>query len=197
MVGDFIERWSGIPGRERGDAQSFLNALCDLIGVRKPHDLRAGQGLDYAFERPVRFSHDEGPPSPGWIDLYKRGSFVLEAKQSSKRQRGGETYEQLPLALRPGDRDGELLARARPARGRNAASPAWDALMRAAKRQAEGYARCLDEWPPFILVVDVGHVIEVYADFSPPGEELRAVSPTACRSASPWRTSARTRSASG
>ena len=45
--------------------------------------------------------------------------------------------------------------------------------MRAAKRQAEDYARALPKehgWPPFILVVDVGHVIEVYADFSGQGK---------------------------
>ena len=45
--------------------------------------------------------------------------------------------------------------------------------MRAAKRQAEDYACALPKahgWPPFILVVDVGHVIEVYADFSGQGK---------------------------
>ncbi len=44
--------------------------------------------------------------------------------------------------------------------------------MRAAKQQAEDYARALPKehgWPPFILVVDVGYVIEVYADFSGQG----------------------------
>ena len=38
-----------------------------------------------------------------------------------------------------------------------------------ARRQAEAYARArpVDHgWPPFILVCDVGHVLEVYADFS-------------------------------
>jgi hypothetical protein len=41
-----------------------------------------------------------------------------------------------------------------------------------ARRQAEGYARCLPMdhgWPPFILVCDVGHCLEVYADFSGQG----------------------------
>ena len=49
----------------------------------------------------------------------------------------------------------------------------WDRVMRAAKKQAEDYARALPKehgWPPFILVVDVGHVIEVYADFSGQGK---------------------------
>ena len=37
-----------------------------------------------------------------------------------------------------------------------------------ARRQAEEYARDLPQshgWPPFVLVCDVGHAIEVYADF--------------------------------
>lgn len=42
-----------------------------------------------------------------------------------------------------------------------------------AKRQAEEYARGLPAshgWPPFILVCDVGHCIEVYADFTGQGK---------------------------
>ena len=45
--------------------------------------------------------------------------------------------------------------------------------MRKAKRQAEDYARALPKehgWPPFLLVVDVGYVFEVYADFSGQGK---------------------------
>jgi hypothetical protein len=47
---------------------------------------------------------------------------------------------------------------------------AWDALMRSARKQAENYARALDEWPPFLIVADVGHVIELYSDFSRQGK---------------------------
>jgi hypothetical protein len=46
-----------------------------------------------------------------------------------------------------------------------------DALLRA-RAQAEGYARALpasEGRPPFVLVVDVGHVIELYAEFSRSG----------------------------
>lgn len=42
-----------------------------------------------------------------------------------------------------------------------------------AKRQAEEYARALPPahgWPPFILICDVGHCIEVYADFTGQGK---------------------------
>jgi hypothetical protein len=46
-----------------------------------------------------------------------------------------------------------------------------DALMRA-RAQAEGYARALpaaEGRPPFVIVVDVGHVIELYSEFTRSG----------------------------
>lgn len=47
---------------------------------------------------------------------------------------------------------------------------AFDTGMIAAKQQAEEYAKFLPEWPPFLVVVDVGHAIELYADFSGTGK---------------------------
>ena len=44
-----------------------------------------------------------------------------------------------------------------------------DTVMRNAREQAESYAKRLppaEGWPPFLVIVDVGHVIELYADFS-------------------------------
>jgi SAM-dependent methyltransferase len=164
----FIATWADRRGgSERADAQSFINALCELLGVDKPHQAQAKgvSALDYGFERPVRFRFDDGTTSPGRIDLYKRGSFVLEAKQSRKRQEGGEAYEQLPLQLRGGGGVASPLERPR-----SKIRGSLDALLRSAKRQAEDYARCLDEWPPFIIVVDVGSVIELYANFRRDGK---------------------------
>lgn len=54
-------------------------------------------------------------------------------------------------------------------RGSSKSPRAWDVLMMNAHKQAEDYAKALpasDGWPPFILVCDVGHCIEVYADFT-------------------------------
>ena len=45
--------------------------------------------------------------------------------------------------------------------------------MMKARNQADNYARAVakeDGWPPFLMVVDVGHVIELYADFSGQGQ---------------------------
>ena len=45
--------------------------------------------------------------------------------------------------------------------------------MLAARNQAELYAKALpaaEGWPPFLLVVDVGYSLELYADFSLTGK---------------------------
>jgi hypothetical protein len=175
-VETFITRWTARSGgAERANYGLFLIELCDLIGVGRPDP--AGEETErneYVFERAVRFRHDDGTTSPGRIDLYKKGSFVLEAKQSKKREKGGEVYAQLAFALGTGNGGGTAVLerpRARTKRQDTGASAStWDALMRSARKQAENYARALDEWPPFLVVVDVGHVIELYADFSRQGK---------------------------
>lgn len=169
----FIKRWTERSGgAERANYALFLVDLCDLIGIQRPNPAGPETELnDYVFERAVRFRHDDGSTSSGRIDLYKKGCFVLEAKQSKKREKGGEVFEQLAFALGNGSGSTRLLDH--PTQRRKASSmplSTWDALMRSARKQAENYARALDEWPPFLIVVDVGHVIELYADFSRQGK---------------------------
>ena len=103
----------------------------------------------------------------GRIDLYKRGCFVLEAKQS--RQKGGT--KEVALVESGKDLFGEETQRGR--RSTGAAAANWDTLMLNARRQAEDYARALpveEGWPPFIITCDVGHALEVFADFSGQGK---------------------------
>ena len=131
----FIARWSGSTASELASAQSFVIDLCELLGVDKPHPTPE---QSYMFERPITFAHGDGSTSPGRIDCYRRGHFVLEAKKFKA-----------PTHTKGFD----------------------DGLLRA-RSQAEGYARALpatEGRPPFVLVVDVGNVIEVYAEFSQSG----------------------------
>src|SRR4029077_4735225 len=78
----FIERWHNSAAAERANYALFLSELCDYLEVQRPNPAVADDSQDeYVFERPVTFRHPTGLSSAGFIDLYKRGCFVLEAKQ--------------------------------------------------------------------------------------------------------------------
>lgn len=137
-VDAFIARWHAAGGSERANYQLFLTELAALLELPTP-DPAADDTRDnaYVFERRVSFRHGDGSESLGFIDLYRRGAFVLEAKRV--KQNAGKGFD--------------------------------DALLRA-RGQAEQYARALpaDEGrPPFLVVADVGNVIELYAEFSRSG----------------------------
>lgn len=79
----FISRWKDSTGTERANYQLFLMELVDLLDLPKA-DPASEDTRDnaYVFERRVIIKKPDGSESNGYIDLYKRGSFVLEAKQS-------------------------------------------------------------------------------------------------------------------
>ena len=159
----FIEHWSKVEASEKATAQPFLLELCDLLGVGRP----TATG-DYQFERRVPFVQPDGKKTTKFIDLYKRGCFVLEAKKyGDRRTEPGE------LALLLDAPDAPSARKAGVTRG----TGQWDAAMQRAYEQAEWYAHHLhrDEPSPlFLVVVDVGHVIELYADFSGRGRTYSA-----------------------
>ncbi|MGF6862557.1 hypothetical protein ABIE69_003146 [Rhodobacteraceae bacterium MBR-64] len=162
VIDDFITRWKASGGSERANFQQFAIELTQLLGVDAPKPATAdAQSDDYRFERPVTFIHT-GTQSRGFVDLYRRGSFIMEAKQGVHRAAADDD----PLSLlgdTPKQRQGH---------GQRG-SARWDDTMLRARNQADGYARAVartDGWPPFLIIVDVGHVIEVYADFSGQGQ---------------------------
>ena len=88
---DFIARWKESGAAERANFQPFLAELCDVPGVERPQPTQPDDEQNaYVFERAVTFQNPDGTTSPGRIDLYKRGCFVLEAKQGSNRGRAQE-----------------------------------------------------------------------------------------------------------
>ncbi len=140
---EFIARWRGVTASELSTSQSFVIQLCELLGVQPPHPTPE---QSYMFERPITFTHGDGSTSAGRIDCYLRGHFVWESKKL---------------------KDGERQAAATGSSRRRFD----DALLRA-RTQAENYARALpaaEGRPPFVVVVDVGHVIELYAEFTRSG----------------------------
>ena len=79
---EFIQRWQQATGNERANYQLFLSELCEVLNLPRP-DPSSEDTRDnaYVFERKVTFRHADGTESRGFIDLYKRGCFVLEAKR--------------------------------------------------------------------------------------------------------------------
>ncbi len=158
----FIARWSAASPSERANSQPFLGELCDLLSVPRP-DAQPHGG--YFFEFPVTEHHADGTTSIGRIDLYKRGCFVEESKQF-------QDVKPEPSQLELAAEEAGVIKRkkfSQPVRG----TEAWDEAMIKARGQAERYVRALpndEPNPPFLIVVDVGHSFEVFADFTQAGK---------------------------
>jgi hypothetical protein len=162
----FIARWQGREGgQERANYGLFLTELCETLELPRPDPADANpETNDYVFERVVKEPARSGEISSRRIDLYKRGCFVLEAKQS--RWKGGDKDKEVA-----GQTD--LFTAEVTPRGRRGAERSWDVLMLNARQQAENYVRLLPaahEPPPFVIVCDVGHCFEVYANFRRDGK---------------------------
>jgi hypothetical protein len=131
----FIQRWEISTASERATSQSFIIELCELLDVPRPH---ATADRDYMFERALKEAHADGQVSDRYVDCYKRGHFILEAK---KVNTGSHTKS-------------------------------YSNTLMGAHAQAQNYARALpaaEGRPPIIMVVDVGQVIQLFAEFSRTG----------------------------
>jgi hypothetical protein len=152
----FILRWQNSSASERSNYALFLSELCDILDVPRPAPSQADEAANtYVIDKTVYLNNLDGTTTPNYIDLYRHGSFVLEAKQGSN----AETPDPGSIALHRRRRRGAAI--------RN--TPNWDQAMLKARTQAERYAKALpavDGWPPFLIVMDVGHSIELFADFS-------------------------------
>jgi len=168
-VDAFISHWRETGGSELANTQSFINGLCGLIGVTAPHGSRTDDAHnDYVYERRVFQDNGDGTESFGRIDAYKRGCFILEAKQGSEGDRA---------SLATGSDDIDLFGQTAAARVKRGTArrgtPGWTRAMVQAKGQAERYAKALPTdhgWPPILMVADIGYCIEVYADFTGTGK---------------------------
>nr|MBC8443247.1 hypothetical protein [PVC group bacterium] len=107
----------------------LLSELCDVIDAPHPEPATpdTAEGA-YVFERPVTFHHGDGTSSIGYIDLYKRGCFVLEAKQGATSPES----EEKPLSRKVAKQQD----RARTGVGKRG-SRGWDVALDRARGQAE------------------------------------------------------------
>lgn len=84
-VEEFIQRWDKADGTERANYQLFLTEFCRVLDLPQPEPANSdARDNAYIFERRVGINHPDGTQTNGFIDLYRRGSFVCEAKQSGK-----------------------------------------------------------------------------------------------------------------
>ena len=157
----FLTRWADAGGREMANSQLYLSELCDVLGVDRPHPSTSDTSKhDYVFERRVEREFGDGSKHAMRIDLYNKGHFVLEAKQGAS-----------PKAAEP------VFSLSAPTEHKKGigtrGTKSWRAAMVEAKAQAEAYARDLEkghDLPPFLVVVDVGYCIELWANFARDGK---------------------------
>ena len=141
----------------------FLTELCSALAIQPPDPAGDPETNDYVFERVVKEPGRDGGVSSRRIDLYKRDCFVLEAKQSRQKE-GGE--KEVHGQNRPVRR---RAANAR-APGRRASVGRADVQRAAPGGGLRSAASGGHEPPPFVIVCDVGHCFEVYANFRRDGK---------------------------
>lgn len=158
----FVDKWRDCAGgAERGNAALYLVEMLLALDLPTPDPASAEtRHNDYVFERAVKGAMD-GTGQPRRIDLYKKGCFVLEAKQS----RWSGRAKAAPFDAR--ELEADLSATSARTAGRG-----WDTLMRNARAQAKSYVADLPAdhpAPPFILICDVAWSFEIWADFTGTG----------------------------
>ena len=136
---DFIARWQHASGSELANAQSFVRELAELLG--------------------------EPPPNPAREDT-RDNDYVFERRVIFRHGDGSSSEGRIDCYKR-----GHFVLEAKKLKLGPQTKGFDDAMLRA-RAQAEGYARALpaDEGrPPFLVTVDVGNVLEIYAEFSRSG----------------------------
>jgi hypothetical protein len=138
-VATFINRWRGVTGSERANYQLFISGLCDLLEL--PH------------------------PEPAHEDS-RDNAYVFERRVTFAHGDGSSSNGFIDCYRRSA-----FVLEAKKVKAGVHTKGFDEALMRA-RSQAEGYARALpaaEGRPPFLVVVDVGHVFELFADFTRSG----------------------------
>ena len=138
-VNGFIERWRGVTGSERANYQLFISGLCDLLDLPRPEP-----------------AHEDT----------RDNAYVFERRVAFAHGDGSTSNGFIDCYRRSA-----FVLEAKKVKAGVHTKGFDDALMRA-RAQAEGYARALpaaEGRPPFLVVVDVGHVIELYSEFTRSG----------------------------
>ncbi|HOM12041.1 MAG TPA: hypothetical protein PLB41_01835 [Rubrivivax sp.] len=135
----FISRWRAAGGSERANCQLFVTELCALLGLPAPEPAR---------------------------EDVRDNAYVFERRVGFAHGDGSTSSGFIDCCRR-----GAFVLEAKKLRAGAHTKGFDDALLRA-RAQAEAYARALpaaEGRPPFLVVVDGGHVIELYAEFTRSG----------------------------
>jgi hypothetical protein len=173
-IAAFLTKWQVSGAAERANAQLFVTELCGVLEVEPPQPSTPNESLNaYCFEKAI----PSASGTTNFIDCYKRGHFVLESKQ------GAAADINAPLSAEGQEQKKKL----KTGHGKHG-TKGFDTAMLKAHAQAQRYARALpateitDGRPPFIVVVDVGHSIALYTDWTRMGGEyLHFPDPTTYR----------------
>ncbi len=151
LIEAFIARWAKAAAAERANYQMFLTELCDVLGVDHPDPAGADNTFNrYVFDRSISRTKHDGSAATVYADLYKRGCFMLETKQGA-HAKSDAAPGQLGLL-------GEEPATYKTGHGVRGTKQ-WDLAYIRDLAPAEGR-------PPFLMVCDVGYVIELYSEFT-------------------------------
>jgi hypothetical protein len=138
-VEKLIARWSKASGSELANAQLFVTELCTLLELEQP-----APATDDTRDNKYVFERRV---------IFQHGDGTSSEGRIDCYRRGAFVLESKKI--------------------RDAAhTKGFDDRMQRARGQAEAYARALpahEGRPPFVVVVDVGHLIELYAEFSQSG----------------------------
>ena len=135
----FLQTWKGSHGNERANYQSFFQDLCVALDVDRPPPKGSVTFDPYCFDKEVRFFHSDRDTTVRFVDFYKDGHFLIEAKQ------GGETT------------------------GKGTAKRGTETYRKAMEKaffQARSYTTFLPSKPPFLITCDIGSHFEVWTGFS-------------------------------
>lgn len=139
-IAGFIDRWAPSAG-ERANKDSFLKELCHVLDLPDPDPKCGDSAKDrYVFERDVLIQAPDGKATTHFIDLYREGCFVLEAKQTAERA----------TSKRPSKAPSTL---------------GWENEMEKARSQAVRYALNITPSPPCVIVCDIARCFDVHACF--------------------------------
>jgi hypothetical protein len=151
-----IAKWEPLAGgAEKANFAPFIYDLIDALDLPKPEPAQAGKLGRYQFEGPIPKASFRNPENKGSADLYLRGHFIMEAKQSYMP----------PIEQRAP----ELFGEDAPVVPISPAGARYDRYMSTARAQVENYAKNLPQdepTAPFLIVCDIGRAFEILFDFA-------------------------------